>query len=510
MTIAFNKVQVPRLKRNHFDLTHDVKLTGRIGNLIPCMIQDCIPGDSFTIGNDALIRFMPLIAPVMHRMNYRCEYFFVPNRLVWEDWQDYITQTSVIALPTIESVGTLSAAQQKFLDYMGIPPALTTVNGVSVNALPMAAYQMIYNEYYRDQNLINPVNYQLTAGDNSANGDLTVLRKRAYEHDYFTSCLPFSQKGAEVDVPIGKVVLTDDVWGTTSTNTPNFVQTDGVTNTIGDITQTGAAGAGSLQVTGAGTNVGYDPEGSLDVLSPSINELRRAEALQKFFEAMARGGTRFKEWLLNIFGVNEQDARLQRPEFIVGVKEPIIVSEVLNTTGETGGLVQGNQAGHAVSIGRGRVGKFYCQEHGYIIGILSVLPRTAYYQGIPKHYLMSDPFDFFTPQLALIGEMAVQKQELYAYNSGAFPTATFGYVPQYTSYRYTQSRIAGDLRTTLKYWQMAVEQTTAALNQDFIECDSADHEDIFAVRAADDNLVIHLVNVVHAIRPIPVFGTPQL
>lgn len=505
MTIAFNKVQVPRLKRNHFDLTHDVKLTGRIGNLIPCMIQDCIPGDSFTIGNDALIRFMPLIAPVMHRMNYRCEYFFVPNRLVWEDWQDYITQASVLALPTINSISTLTAAQQKFLDYMGIPPIGASANTVAVNALPMAAYQMIYNEYYRDQNLITPVNYALTAGDNSANGDLTVLRKRAYEHDYFTSCLPFTQKGAAIDIPIGTVEL-DWTASPGSPDFPHFVDANG-NQLAGAVSQDASA---DIKIAAAGNAVAYDPEGTLVVEPVTINELRRAEALQKFFEAVMRGGSRFKEWLLNIFGVNEQDSRLQRPQFIVGVKEPIIVSEVLNTTGETGGLVQGNQAGHAVSIGRGRVGKFYCQEHGYIIGILSVLPRTAYYQGIPKHYLMSDPFDFFTPQLANIGEMAVQKQELYAYNSGAFPTATFGYLPQYTSYRYTQSRIAGDLRTSLKYWQMAVEQTTAALNQDFIECDSTDHEDIFAVRAVDDNLVIHLVNVVHAIRPVPVFGTPQL
>jgi hypothetical protein len=231
--------------------------------------------------------------------------------------------------------------------------------------------------------------------------------------------------------------------------------------------------------------------------------------LQEFLEKNARGGTRYIENILVHFGVRSSDKRLQRPEYITGTKSPVVISEVLNTTGETGGLPQGNMAGHGVSVGSGTVGYYKCEEHGFIIGIMSVMPKTAYQQGIPRQYLKFDSLDYYWPSFAHIGEQEVMNQELYAYTSTK--EDTFGYLPRYAEYRFTPNRVAGDFRNSLEYWHLGrVFGSQPALNQTFIECDPTDVERIFAVQAGDDNLYCHVLNKVKAIRPIPVYGTPML
>lgn len=222
----------------------------------------------------------------------------------------------------------------------------------------------------------------------------------------------------------------------------------------------------------------------------------------------ARGGTRYIENILTHFGVRSSDKRLQRPEYITGVKSPVIISEVLNTTGESAGLPQGNMAGHGISVSTGKYGDYYCEEHGFIIGIMSVMPKPAYQQGIPRQYLKFDPLDYYWPSFANIGEQGVKVEELYAYT----PTKddVFGYVPRYAEYKYTPCRVAGDFRNVLDYWHMGrIFSTEPTLSQEFIECTSEDVDRVFAVQDETDNLFCHVYNKVTAVRPMPKFGTPM-
>jgi len=507
MKNLFNSIQLIKPKRNVFDLSHDVKLSAKMGNLTPILVQECIPGDKFNISCESLIRFAPLVSPVMHRMDVTMHYFFVPNRILWDNWEKfivdantpivapYIGYTAGFANPTYDGV-------RRFMDYMGVPPIDGSGTSVNLNALPFAAYQCIYNEYYRDQNLIPPVDYKLVDGLNSGtNPDifrLLTLRKRAWEHDYFTASLPFAQKGAAVDIPLGTVSGEGEVFvnnasaGTTLDGTPYDSVVDNNTASIG--------GVGANQLFTSFDNVEVEPT--------TINDLRRAFRLQEWLEKNARGGTRYIENILTHFGVRSSDKRLQRPEYITGIKSPVIISEVLNTTGTDGQLPQGNMAGHGLSVSSGNYGSYNVEEHGYIIGIMSVMPKTAYQQGIPKTYLKNDPLDYFWPSFANIGEQPVQVQELYAYTANN--ANTFGYTPRYAEYKYNPSRVAGDFRTTLDYWHLGrIFASEPTLSQEFIECTPDDVERVFAVQDDTDNLYCHVYNKIKAVRPMPKFGTPM-
>jgi hypothetical protein len=504
MKNLFNSIKLTKPAKNSFDLSHDVKLSAQMGNLTPILTLECVPGDKFNLGCESLIRFAPLIAPVMHRMDVSMHYFFVPNRILWNNWEKFITDANsgVVApffTPTAET-GGYPASTLKFLDYLGVPPIAPGQSQQNINALPAAAYQCIYNEYYRDQNLIAPVNYKLTDGQNINSTDdldrLLTLRKRAWEHDYFTAALPFAQKGAAVDIPIGLVegdlpVYLNSSSGTSLNGTPSSVNV--------------AAQGGRTDVPADSL---YADTSNAEIEPTTINDLRRAFRLQEWLEKNARGGTRYIESILSHFGVRSSDARLQRPEYITGVKTPVVISEVLNTTGEDGGLPQGNMAGHALSISSGKSGSYYCEEHGYIIGIMSVMPKTAYQQGIPKTFLKNDTLDYYFPSFANIGEQPVTNNELYAYTSNQ--NDTFGYVPRYAEYKFMPSRVAGEFRTTLDYWHLGrIFATQPNLNQTFIECKPEDTTRIFAVEDGTDPLYCHVYNKIQAVRPMPKYGTPS-
>jgi hypothetical protein len=446
----------------------------------------------------------------MHRMDVSMHYFFVPNRILWDNWEKFITDAnSGVVMPNIElnyqwASGLYPQLKEnlKFIDYMGVPPipSASTTPSQTINALPFAAYQCIYNEYYRDQNLIQPVNYKLTDGQQTNINnlvELTKIRKRAWEHDYFTASLPFAQKGSAVDIPIGTV----------QGDFPTF------RNQNSDTTITATAGGNlTIAAQNVGSSTGIDPNElytrvNTDVAPTTINDLRRAFRLQEWLEKNARGGTRYIESILSHFGVRSSDKRLQRPEYITGVKSPVIISEVLNTTGETSGLPQGNMAGHGISVSSGKVGSYFCEEHGYIIGVMSIMPKTAYQQGIPKTFLKNDTLDFFFPSFANIGEQEVKNNELYAYTSTA--ENIFGYVPRYAEYKFMPSRVAGDFRTTLDYWHLGrIFSNQPALNQTFIECSPSNTTRIFAVEDGTDPLYCHVYNKIQAVRPMPKFGTP--
>lgn len=491
-----------------FNLSHDVKFSMNMGILTPTLIQEVLPGDDFTIRSETLIRFAPMVAPVMHNINVWTHYFFVPNRLVWANWEKFITanngEDTVPASPFLRMVNH-EFDNGSLADYLGVPTQVPL--SADISAIPFSAYQLIYNEYFRDQNLIDEVGYKLIDGNQTPNpiiGSLLTLRKRAWQHDYFTASLPFAQKGGAVTIPLMAEPIDVPVYAQARVNNPEWE----------------ASGAQDLSVIG-GTNPSIPPSANhgrlyaqtsiLEADAATINDLRRAFRLQEWLEKMARGGSRYVETLLVHFNVHSSDKRLNRPEFIGGTKAPVIISEVLQTS-ETVDTPQGSMAGHAITASGGATKKYRAEEHGYIIGITSVMPTTAYQQGIPRHFSRTSYLDYAWPTFAHIGEQEVLNKEIYANATDGLDNETFGYVPRYSEYRYNPSRVAGDFRESLAFWHLGrIFENRPQLNQDFVEC--TPRKDIFAV--ADDapdaqSLWCHIYHNIYAYRKLPKYGTPTL
>lgn len=507
-----NSVKVVKNGYNAFDLSHDVKLSFDMGNLIPTMCLDVIPGDKIDLSCEAFVRFAPMLTPVMHRFDVSSHYFFVPKRILWDGFEKFMRNgsddgTGVPAWPylTVNDGDAYTA----LMDYLGIPPFdgaaggnADQTNSINVSAMPFAAYQMIWQEYFRDQNMDpNTIFIPLVNGTNMANyGYYTGIRKRCWEHDYLTSALPFAQRGPSVEIPIANFndvpVRVNDAQ---APGTAGFIDVSGANQPINADTPNVALSA----------NDGFFAETSLlNANATTINDLRRATKLQEWFERMAVAGARYAEQLWAFFNVRNQDARLQRPEYIVGLKSPVTISEVLNTTG-TDDAPQGNMAGHGVSVQQGRYGHYEVKEHGYIICIMSVMPKTAYQQGIPKHFLKVNDFtEHYWPQFANIGEQEVKQEEAYAY--GPLQGDTFGYTPRYAEYKFENSRVCGQFRTSYSNWHAGrIFTTEPSLNQGFVESNPTKR--IFAVTDPTvDSLLAHVLHKVRAVRQMPKFGTPSL
>lgn len=500
-----NSVKMSAPSRNIFDLTHDIKFSGKMGVLIPICLLHSIPGDKFTIGNETLVRLAPLVNPVMHRMDVTVHYFSVPKRILWSNWEKWITNTEVAGNLPVYPYTELSTGNYfgkgTLGDYLGIPPALPG-QVERIDAMPFAAYQKIYNEYYRDQNLIGEAPWELADGLN-AFSSFRDIRNRCWEHDYFTSCLPFAQKGDPVELPLGAVQLKEN-WDIT--DTPRFEQEGGVDAAAGNVVTTAIP---SIESSGAAAErIAYDPDGSLVVGATTINDLRTAFRLQEWLEKQARGGSRYVESMLVHFGVRSSDARLQRPEYIGGVKQAIQISEVLNTTG-TDDLPQGNMSGHGVGVVQGsNTSHYYCEEHCIIMGILSVMPKTSYQQGINRQwYMINDPFELPWPSFYNLGEQGVMNKEVYAWQ-GAAGDEVFGYTPRYSEYRYEPNRVAGDFRDTLDSWTITRQFASApSLNDEFVIC--TPRQDIFAVTdPAVDKIYCCSLNKIMVSRKLTKYGTP--
>lgn len=500
----FNTVQVDNPTRNYFDLSHEVKLTCDMGPLIPTLVMECVPGDKFKIGCESLLRFSPLVSPVMHEINVFNHYWFIPFRLLWPNWEEYITNSAdpLPAFPTFPcGDGTWFAGG--LMDYFGLPDPTGQPEVVQISAMAHAAYQCTYHEWYRDENLVPEFDFELINGSNAGNIELPVLRKRAWEKDYFTAALPFAQKGQPVNVPIGTlqdVEVRRDTAGIPGTS--EFTPSGG--------TYPGVLTVGVEQSPDVSGDVLYAATSDLNLESTTINDLRRAFRLQEWLEIQARAGSRYVETILGHFGVRSSDKRLQRPEYITGTKSPVRISEVLQTS-QTDGTPQANMAGHGVAYTAGKYGSYYCEEHGLVLGIMSVIPKPAYQNGIPKFFLKTnDPFDFYWPKFANIGEQPVLVDEIFAYQSDG--QDTWGYVPRYSEYKFMPSRTCGEFRSTLDYWTLTRQfTTTPGLNQEFIEVDPAESERIFAVEDAPNaHLYVTIYHKISALRKMPVYGTPTI
>ena len=400
------------------------------------------------------------------------------------------------------------------MDYMGVP-----VNNIlpddpaqfEFSELPFRAYQLIYNEYYRDQNLISPNPVKLSSGITSNLSeiwDLCRLQKRAWEKDYFTSALPFAQKGTALALPVDSYTGYANVVG--DNTTPKFqgdhahLQTD----VNGSLVDANHSYVSMKFVTDSNTGLKTDLSG---VTAGTVNELRQAFSIQKWLEKNARGGTRYVEQILAHFGVRSDDARLQRPEYLGGGKTPVVVSEVLQNSASTETSPQGNMAGHGISVGNTNSFTASFKEHGFIIGIMSVLPRTSYQNGLPRHLQKFDKFDYFWPDLANIGEQEVRFSELYYdFEDTTDNKETFGYQPRYAEYRFAPDTVHGDFTTNLDFWHMGRKfshTNKPMLNESFVTANPTKR--IFAVDdPSSHSLLVQTYSNVTAIRPLPKFGTP--
>lgn len=527
----FSKIEKTKLRTNTFDLSHDRKFSAKMGRLVPILCEDMIPGDTFHLNTNVMLRFAPMIAPVMHRVNVYCHFFFVPNRLLWDNWEDFITggrEGDFEAIPPTITFNNGDALKGTLYDYLGFPTEDSWVGtpsgtkNITASAFPFSAYQFIYNEYYRDQNFEDENDYKLIDGNNGViKSSLKEMRFRAWQHDYFTSALPWTQRGPEATVPLGTSAPLHFVDGTedsSSLQTYAYDRNGNPMTLAGNADFKVEAGTGDIYLDndvekqGARLDVtNYTYADLSTATASSITELRRAFKLQEWLEKSARGGSRYTENIETFFGVRSQDARLQRPEYIGGYSSPVKISEVLNTTGTTE-LPQGNMAGHGISIGGSSRNSYYAREHGWIIGIMSVLPMTAYQGSLPRKFNRENRFDYYWPQFAHIGEQAIQNQEMnFSWSNDN--KETWGYVPRYSEYKFINSSVHGDFRDTLDFWHLGrkFQGFRPPLNSAFVQCGDIDIQvdRIFAVQDGTDYLWCHVFHNLKAKRPMPYFGNPK-
>lgn len=465
-------------QRGKFSLSNTKLLSCDLGELIPIGLTEILPGDTVQQATSCLVRFSPLLAPVMHPTHVSISHWFVPHRLVWDEWEDFITggpdgmDASVFPTKTLPAGATVGGLD----DYLGVP---TGVANIEYSVLPRRGYQMIFNEWYRDQDLQIPVVVSTASGaDTTTSGSLQNV---AWEKDYFTTARPWEQKGPAISIPLGDTapVVTDGtqprivpLTGANFTNDlmrvttgPYFGPTDGALGTVPGPVKFGSNTGLQTDLTGAS--------------SITINLLREAFALQRFEEARARFGSRYVEYL-RYLGVRSSDARLQRPEFLGGGRYPVQFSEVLQTA--EGENPVGELRGHGIGVARSNRYRRFFEEHGYVFTMMAVKPKTMYVQGLPRTYNRRTKEDFFQKELQHIGQQEVLNKEVYAAHTT--PNGVFGYQDRYDEYRRAESSIAAEFRSTLDFWHFARQFTSdPALNATFVKC--VPTENPFAVPSTD-------------------------
>ncbi|QXN75135.1 major capsid protein [Microvirus mar30] len=543
------------LSRSKFRRDSSYKTSFNVGELIPFYLDEVLPGDTFQIKTSKVVRFQPLVSAPMDNIYFDTYYFFVPNRLVWEHWKQFNGENTQSAwIPTTEySIPQITAPASTgwnigtIADYMGIP---TNVPGISLSALPFRAYALVVNEWFRDQNLQQPVNIPVddTTIAGSNNGDYIVDLVKggkpfiaAKYHDYFTSALPSPQKGPDVTIDlassVGKVYTGEphdnngshlglewSTWrgasgGITSTETyyptakpASLPPANSVTQLRSGFSSTGDTFRENSNVQGLFPNNLYAEMDNTSVVT--INQLRMAFQIQKLYEKDARGGTRYIEILKSHFGVTSPDARLQRPEYLGGNRIPININQVVQTS-ETASTPQGNVAGYSLTNdSHGDFIKSFT-EHGFVIGLCVARYDHTYQQGIQRMWSRRTRFDYYWPVLANIGEQAILNKEIFA-QGNAEDDEVFGYQEAWADYRYKPSIVTGEMRSgfdrSLDVWHFADDyDTLPKLSAGWIQEDKTNVDRVLAVQSSVSNqLFVDFYVENETTRPMPMYSIPGL
>lgn len=463
-------------KRSKFSLSHYKLATMNMGKIVPVGLTEVLPGDTLQQATSAFIRVTPLAAPVMHPVHVSIHHWYVPLRLIWDDFESFITggedglDDSVY--PTI-TAGASGFAIGSLADYLGVP---TGVANLEVSALPFRAYDLIYNEWYRDENLVDELVISTESGPDTTTS--LTLQAHAWKKDYFTAASPWPQKGPAVTVPVelgstsavnisltpsgnGPTFQTFSIGGGAAGNANLYTDSDGA-GTVNFSTRANTGRAG-LKWKDLGINARATLDGT-ELGSVDINKLREAFALQRFEEHRALYGSRYTEYL-RYLGIRASDARLQRPEYLGGGRQTIQFSEVLQTAEGTDPV--GTMRGHGIAAMRTNRYRRFIEEHGLVLTFMMVQPIPVYAQGLPRLWNRRFKEDFWQKELEHIGEQEVLNKELYA--ASEEPDGVFGYQDRYDEYRSHESSISGEFRDTLDYWHMArIFDNQPVLNQSFV------------------------------------------
>ena len=526
MQHSFAEVPRAQINRSSFNRSHGYKTTFDADFLIPVLVDDIIPGDTFNVNMRFFARLATPLHPIMDNMYLESFFFFVPYRLVWDNWekmhgaQDNPTDSIDYTVPVM-SAGTWSPGMPGH--YMGLP----TVSVDDISALPFRAYALIWDEWFRDQNLQDSLD-EPTGDSTTATGNFLTCLKRGKRHDYFTSCLPWPQKGDAVSLPLGTSapvtglgVLDTITWAGGSSNVRETDATGNTTYT--NQTNLGTANFGVLEQDP--NNLGY-PNLRVDLsnaTAATINDLRLAFQTQRLLERDARSGTRYNELILSHFGVTVPDFRVQRPEFLGGGSSPVNITPVANTspidaTAAPGGadIYQGDLTGFGTVSGRHGFTKSFV-EHGVLIGLVNVRGDITYSQGIERYWHKSTRYDFFYPVLAQIGEQAVLNQEIFYQNvagTGASQDqGVFGYQERYAEYRYKPSRLTGlfavDAAGSLSPWHLSEDfASLPTLGSSFIESNTGSPLDRAIAVPSQPHFIFDARFDMQCARPMPLYGVP--
>lgn len=545
----FSKVSTPKLKSSNFNLSEEHRLSMNMGDLVPIMCKEVLPGDKFKVSTELSIKLAPLKAPVMHRITAYVHYFFVPTFQINSVFEKFINpkvnSDNSIVLPylnpfRISTRGQVSNKGQSggfigsLSDYLGLPVTqaawLGTSSGAayqeSISIDPFRAYQHIYNSFYRDQNLeplegADPATtslflidrYKDIVGDFGSSGlvngntlyTLMALRKRAWAKDYFTSALPSPQAGDDVLIPITSQVTADGDF---------LLSQDGVAPNDGPLSVTtdeASTADGSGWITDQNDNP-LQYAGGLKATNSTatINDLRKAMALQRFKELAERGGTRYSEMVRNFFGAFLKDYWVDRPIFLGGQKQAVKVSEMFQTSQTNGTEALGERAGIGHSYGFTKGVYLNAPCHGYLMGILSIRPEAVYTQGLERMWTRKSLFDFAFPQFANMGEQEIYQKELFVGADGDANNTVFGYTPRYAEYKTSKSYVSGEFRTSLNYWHFARQFDNApTLSSQFVMMNNVPTRPFNVTDPTAEHIYVDLYNNIYARRRLPYFGTPS-
>lgn len=524
-------------RHSSFDLSHEIKLTADMGQLVPILAMEMVPGDIMRLGNEIVLRAQPLVAPVLHEVNVFVHYYFVPYRILWDDWEEYITggqdgDIPELAPPLPKIASQVIAGRSDFiapggvtegsvLDYLGYPVGMPLIGANLADqareykypaAWPALAYYKVYNDYYRDQDLTEE--YDIYNPSINPSGFAPSPLPRSWEKDYFTSAAPWQQRGVSPALPLAGL-------GSAVFNGPMQATALSADNPVGYtwLPAWGADDPGVVElqyVSGATSNdvrAAYKRwlnDNTIDMSNVGtfdVNDLRVAFQLQRWAELSARSGVRYTEFLQAHYGVSPRDDRLQRPEYIGGTRTPLIISEVLQTS-ETDTSPQGNLAGHGITVDKQRVGSYRAQEFGVLLGIMSIMPRPGYHQGISRMWLKETRYDYFNPAFIHLSEQEIFESELYQ-TDVTQDVGIFGFNGRYDELRSMPNRLAGQMHSTYNYWHLVREfGNVPKLNRMFTDA-STIRKDIFAV-PSEPGFVVNFGNTIHGIRPIPAIAQPGL